>query len=111
LKPYYLEVQDPANNSSKFIKYSVADSSLFLGPTILGGGGLGKGWGEMKIKPGGFAKAALRFDYGRFNEMVSAIEVGLSADFYASKIPIMIGQKDKQLFLQAYVSVVFGRRK
>jgi hypothetical protein len=65
----------------------------------------------MKIKPGGFAKAALRFDYGRYNEMVSAIEIGLSADFYASKIPIMIGSKDRQLFFQGYVAVVFGRRK
>ena len=111
LKPYYLEVQDPSNGQNKTIKYSVADSSLFLGPTIVGGGGLGKGFGEMKIKPGAFVKAALRFDYGRYNEMVSAVEVGISADFYASKIPIMIGQKDKQLFFQGYVAIVFGRRK
>jgi hypothetical protein len=110
LKPYYLEVQDQ-NGQNKIIKYSVADSSLFVGPTIVGGGGIGKGFNEMKIKPGGFAKAALRFDYGRYNEMVSAIEIGLSADFYASKIPIMIGSKDKQLFFQGYVAVVFGRRK
>jgi hypothetical protein len=111
LKPYYLEVQDPGNGQNKIIKYSVADSSLFLGPTIVGGGGIGKGFNEMKIKPGGFVKAALRFDYGRYNEMVSAVEIGLSADFYASKIPIMIGSKDKQLFFQGYVAVVFGRRK
>ena len=111
LKPYYLEVQDPGNGQNKIIKYSVADSSLFLGPTIVGGGGIGKGFNEMKIKPGGFVKAALRFDYGRYNEMVSAVEIGLSADFYASKIPIMIGSKDRQLFFQGYVAVVFGRRK
>lgn len=110
LKPYFLEVQDQ-NGQNKIIKYSVADSSLFLGPTIVGGGGIGKGFNEMKIKPGGFAKAALRFDYGRYNEVVSAVEIGLSADFYASKIPIMIGSKDKQLFFQGYVAVVFGRRK
>ena len=110
LKPYYLEVQDQ-NGQNKIIKYSVADSSLFLGPTIVGGGGIGKGFNELKIKPGGFVKAALRFDYGRYNEVVSAVEIGLSADFYASKIPIMIGSKDKQLFFQGYVAIVFGRRK
>lgn len=111
LKPYYLEVVDQTTNQSKTIKYSVADSSLFLGPSILGGGGFGKGWNEIKMKPGGFVKTAIRFDYGRFNEVVSGIEAGLSVEFYGSKIPIMFGQKEKQLFFQGYLSILFGRRK
>jgi len=111
LRPYYVEVQDPLTGENKTIKYSSADSSLFLGPTIIGGGGLGKGWSEIKMKPGAFAKAALRFDYGRFNEVVSGIELGLSADFYSSKIPIMFYQKERQLFFQGYISILFGQRK
>lgn len=111
LRPYYIEVVDPATGDGKVIKYSKADSSLFLGPTIIGGGGFGKGWNELKVKPGAFAKTALRFDYGRFNEVVSGIEVGLSIDFYGDKIPIMIGQEDKQVFFQGYISILFGRRK
>jgi hypothetical protein len=111
LKPYYIEVQDPATGENKTIKYSEADRSLFLGPTIIGGGGIGKGWGEIKMKPGAFVKSALRFDYGRFNEVVSGIEAGISIDFYGSKIPIMIDQKEKQMFFQGYISILFGRRK
>ncbi|MBN8689038.1 MAG: hypothetical protein J0M10_18655 [Chitinophagales bacterium] len=111
LRPYYLEVVDPVTNESKMIKYSQADSALFLGPTIMGGGGLGKGWGEMKVKPGVFAKAALRFDYGRFNETVSGIELGISGEWYTSKIPIMARQKDRQFFFQGYIAFLFGRRK
>ena len=63
------------------------------------------------MKPGGFAKAALRFDYGRFNEVVSGIEVGVSAEFYSAKIPILFGQKEKQFFFQGYIAMLFGRRK
>ena len=111
LRPYYLEVEDPTGGENKVIKYSVQDSALFLGPTIVGGGGFGKGWSEISVKPGAFAKSALRFDYGRFNEIVSGIEVGLSVDFYGSKIPIMITQKEKQIFFQGYIAVLFGRRK
>ncbi len=111
LKPYYLQVQDPVTGEDKTIKYSVADSSLFLGPTIIGGGGLGKGWSEIKMKPGAFVKTAMRFDYGRFNEVVSGIEAGLCIEFYGSKIPIMFGQKEKQMFFQGYISILFGRRK
>jgi hypothetical protein len=85
---------------------------LFLGPTITGGGGFGKGWGEIKIKPGAFGKAAMRFDYGRFNESAQSIEIGVSAEIYASKIPIMLLQKkDKRLFMQVYLALSFGRRK
>ncbi len=111
LKPYYLDVTDPTTLQVRRIKYTPQDSALFLGPTIAGGGGFGKGWSELKFKPGAFAKAALRFDYGRFNEMVSGIEVGISAEFYGEKIPIMLLQKDKQLFFQGYISLLFGRRK
>lgn len=112
LRPYYVAVNDPSTGGSKTIKYTTQDSALFLGPTITGGGGLGKGWSEIKIKPGAYAKAAMRFDYGRFNESVSGLEIGVSAEMYASKIPIMLFQKkDKQLFIQTYIAILFGRRK
>ncbi len=111
LRPYYLEVQNPLGGENKIIKYSLADSALFLGPTIVGSAGFSKGWSELKIKPGAFVKAALRFDYGRFNEVVSGLEIGLSAEFYSAKIPQMVAQKDKQFFIQGYISMLFGRRK
>jgi hypothetical protein len=109
LRPYYVEVVD--GNSTRVIKYSQQDSAAFLGPSIFGGGGFGKGWGEMKVKPGAFAKAAIRFDYGRFNEVVSGIEIGMSMEAYTEKIPIMLFQKDKQIFYQGYLALLFGRRK
>jgi hypothetical protein len=109
LRPYYIEVEE--NGSTVTIKHSSETDSLFKFGFILGGGGLGKGWGEMKMKPGGFAKTALRFDFGRFNEVVSGIEVGVSAEFYSAKIPIMLYQKDKQLFYQGHIAIMFGHRK
>jgi hypothetical protein len=112
LRPYYVAVQDAQVGENRTIKYTVKDSALFLGNSITGGGGFGKGWNEIKIKPGFFAKYALRFDYGRFNESVSGIEIGVSAEMYASKIPIMLfSNKDKRLFIQGYLSVLFGKRK
>lgn len=109
LRPYYIQVDD--NGDARTIKYSPEDSTLFVDGPILGGGGLGKGWNEIKVKPGLFAKTGLRFDFGRFNEVVSAIEVGVSAEFYSSKIPIMLFQKDKQFYYQGHVAFMFGHRK
>jgi hypothetical protein len=78
---------------------------------IAGGDNLSKGWSQMKITPGFYAKAAMRFDYGSYNELVSALEVGLSADVYTSEIHIMSRNPGKQLFFTGYVAILFGKRK
>jgi hypothetical protein len=114
LRPYYLNVDDPdpANGGQRTIKYAGADTTLFLDQSaIISGAGLGKGWGEIKLKPGAFVKVAMRFDYGRYNESVSGLEIGMSLEAYASKVPMMAYQEDKQLFFQGYVAILFGRRK
>lgn len=118
MRPYYIRVVNfQQNNEVSEIKYgdNADDDLAFVGERsgygIEGGAGLGKGWGEIKIRPGAYAKGGLRFDYGRFNEVVSALEVGLTADFYAQKVPIMVDYKADQLFFGAYLAIEFGKRK
>lgn len=110
LRPYYVVIQDATNNE-KTIKYTPEDSTDFLGGPFLSRGGFGKGWSELKVKPGAFAKLAMRFDWGRFNETVSGMEIGMSVDYYTSDIPILLFQNDKKLFFQGHVAILFGRRK
>ena len=111
LKPYYLKVEDPQTGIISDVKYNNNDS-IFLDPiAIRGSSGFTMGFGEIKVKPGAFVKAALRFDYGRFNEVVSALEVGINVEVYASKIPHMLQNKEKQLFFNAYAAIAFGKRK
>jgi hypothetical protein len=78
---------------------------------ILGASGFTKGWGEMKFAPGVHAKTGLRFDWGRFNNAISAIEVGANVEFYAKKVEQMVGVEPNQFFLNGYLAVVFGNRK
>lgn len=86
---------------------TIIDSSYFE----VKAAGLGKGWNEVKIRPAAYVKTAMRFDYGRLNETVTAIEVGLSAEYYPAKISQMIYNKEKQFFFSAYVALLLGRRK
>jgi hypothetical protein len=111
LKPYYLSVQDPQNGQRKDIKYNNNDSIFLSANSINGSAGLGKGFNEIKFVPGAFAKAALRFDYGRYNESVTAIEVGVNVEVYSQKMPIMLLNKQKQMFFNAYAAIDLGRRK
>jgi hypothetical protein len=111
LKPYYLQIQNPSTQRQEDIKYDNNDQ-LFLDPTIiLGKGSFSKGFSEMQFVPGGHVKGALRFDYGRYNEVVSALEVGLKATYFSKKMPVMLLNDEKSLFFNAYISVIFGKRK
>lgn len=115
LKPYYVEVVDPLTGELTEIKWEGNDSrtdTLFLDPgSLIGGANVFKGFGEMSFNPGIYAKTGVRFDYGRYNELVSAIEVGISTDFYFSKMPIMLRNDPKQFFGNVYLAVEFGRRR
>ena len=130
LRPYNLEVNDLEDGARKLIRYESSDSTLvsvtsktYVQDSVLftdggllsflqvSGSGFSKGWGDIKVTPGLYAKTALRFDYGKYNELISAIEVGLTGEFYSKKIPQLVYTKQEQFFLNAYVSIMFGKRK
>ena len=117
LRPYYLEINDSSSIGRRTIKYESADSTLFtdaeklINSLSVSSAGFTKGWGEIKVTPGAYAKAALRFDYGSYNEVVSGLEVGVTAEYYFKKVPQLVYSKEKNFFLNVYVALVFGRRR
>ena len=83
LKPYYINAYDSVGTNED-IKYSKETDYIFralrnTGAVINGSSGFGKGFNEIKFTPGVFARAALRFDYGAYNELLSALEAGITA--------------------------------
>ncbi len=112
LRPYLLSYTDSVG-AQYFagLAPTKKDSSRFLFDDPIGGPNLGTGFNKMKLTPGAYAKAAMRFDYGKYNEVVSGLEVGLVAEFYSKKIPQMIFSKENNFFFSAYVSLIFGKRK
>jgi len=109
LRPYEVEVDK--NGSRTFVRYDSPDSTLFINGPYYGGPNFGTGWNHLKVTPGVYVKPAVRFDYGKLNELVSAIEVGVTGEFYSKKIPQMLYNKQKQFFFSAYFAIMFGKRK
>jgi hypothetical protein len=109
LRPYILHVFKSQGDGLLF--ESRYPEILDSGYIVSDAAGLGSGWNKLSVKPGLNAKLAMRFDYGRLNQTVTAIEAGATAEFYFSKIPLLYLVKQKQLFLNAYISIMFGRRK
>lgn len=111
LKPYYLEVVEPSTGKREQVRYTHNDS-VFLDPNaIIGRGDFFKGFNEIQVVPGLHARAAMRFDYGRYNELLSAIEVGVNAEYYTKGMPIMVNLPEKKFFFNAYIALEFGKRK
>jgi len=115
LRPYYVQVDKANTGGYVFVKYNSPDSAIFLDrdpfSRIVGGPTIGKGWSELTVTPGLYGKASIRFDYGSYNEIVSAIEVGITGEFYSKKIPILVRIPQRQFFFGGYVAILFGKRK
>ncbi len=106
-KPYYVDVVTKTEERIRSTYPTIIDSNY----TEIGAAGFTVGWGDVKIRPGAQVKGGLRFDFGRFNETITAVEVGVSAEFYAQKVSQMAFNKEKQFFFNGYVTLLLGRRK
>ncbi|MEO6328593.1 MAG: hypothetical protein ABIO55_06665 [Ginsengibacter sp.] len=107
LRPYYVQL----TTTGDYVKFESADSTKFLSGSIGAGPGFGKGWSEIKVTPGLYAKTALRFDYGSYNEVISALEIGITGEYYTKAVPIMVHLEPKKFFFSGYVAIIFGKRK
>ncbi|HLX90405.1 MAG TPA: hypothetical protein VKR32_01905, partial [Puia sp.] len=111
LKPYYIDVIDQNNNETQQTWSQLINDTSSNSYQVSGAAGFFAGWNHVSFKPGVNAKTAMRFDYGRFNETITAIEVGLTAEFYLGKIPQVYDVPYKQFFFNGFVAIEFGGRK
>ncbi len=117
LKPYYLalNVKDPSSDVGRtsIVKYSESNRDDFLNNSkILGAAPFTRGFSEISVLPGGTGSIAYHMDWGAFDEMVKALEIGLTVDFFARKAPIFVNDDQNQrLFFNFFLNLQFGKRK
>ncbi len=118
LKPYYLALNlkgDPSTGIGRttIVKYSEQNRESFLDNTlILGAAPFTKGFSEISALPGGTASIAYHMDWGAFDEMVKALEIGLTVDVFARKAPIFVDDvQNQQVFFNFFLNLQFGKRK
>ena len=94
LKPYYLDIKqsDQPDFPTRSERYDSQNPCDFLNSTggVYGSSGFFKGMGELRPLPGVHFKAGVHFDWGAFDEFVKAIEVGVAADVFYKRAPILI---------------------
>ena len=105
----YEELPDPEKYSpewSFYNKYVIDRASFF------------KGFDQVSVIPGAFAKFGFNFEFGKQDRIIHALEAGVIAEGFAKKVEIMDFStsanqskvaKNQQLFLTIFVSYRFGR--
>lgn len=117
LKPYYLALayEGDLHTSYRILhqKYSEENASVFLNNTfILGASPFTRGFGETSLLLGGNATLAYHMDWGAFDEMVKALEIGLMVDVFSKKAPVFVSdEQNKRVFINFFINFQFGKRK
>jgi hypothetical protein len=115
LKPYLLNVTNTITQASTQLTYAqlVASQNIpsEFGDEPTGAAGFLAGWNKVAFKPALNARQAMRFDYGRENKTVAAVEVGITEEYYLSDIDLMYLVKGQHFFFNSYVAILFGGRK
>lgn len=69
------------------------------------------GLGESKIRPGVHVKAGVNFEYGRYREDVTGVELGFVLEAFTNKMVIIPRAENSQFFPSFYLTLYYGRRK
>lgn len=114
LKPYYIDAFVPQDNQERAIKYTPETAEAFLNEFgIKGSSGFTTGIGEIKIIPGIHYRTALHFDFAKSKREgvnLSALELGLAAEYYTQKIELMANNNPQSFFINFFAAIQFGRR-
>ena len=121
VKPYFLNlifaVEGPNGNERELraVRFTEENAELFTDfNNIFGGAGYFNGFGDISVTPGIQGYYGLFFSLGAFDEYVKSFEVGLMADIYVRKVPILIeteAVKNRPYFFNLYLKFIFGKRR
>ena len=75
---------------------------------IIGKASFFKGFDEIGVIPGAFAKVGFAFEYSKEDKIIHAIEVGANVNAYLKEIPIMATNDNRAVFVSLFVSYRFG---
>lgn len=107
-KPVYYKVIYQAPNNGYIIKEEKFNNSISMPQEIYSRASFFKGFSEMKVMPGLYAKGGFNFEYSKEDKVIHAIEIGGMINAFPKEIPIMAGSNNKSLFFSLFVSYRFG---
>ncbi len=112
LKPVYLQIGKPRLPYESIVVERY-DPEVHYPDDIFGRASWFRGIEESTFMVGGFARFGLNFEHSGSASGIKALEVGGTIDAFPRRLPIMAGLEgveNKQVFLELYISLQFGRK-
>lgn len=115
LQPYFIKVsaldEETGLIGLKEVRYDTETRDLFLNESrIFGRSHIMKGLFSSDIIPGIHAQTGIHCDFGRYDNFIKALEVGLMVNVFTKKIELMVDQPAKPYLINFYLALQFGRR-
>ena len=113
LAPYYIRYDyTPTTSIPMDVRTEQYDPSKHVSTDyIIGSAGVFTGLGESKLNFGLHTKAGISFEYGRYNESITGVEVGFLVEAFPKEMVILPEADNRQVFTSVYLNIYYGRRK
>ncbi|MFM2376441.1 MAG: hypothetical protein RLZZ165_1538 [Bacteroidota bacterium] len=108
LKPYYLEVAIPFNGNQANLETDKYDHTKYNYSNIYGVADYFLGMNEISMVPGARLKMATMVDLSAGTAYIRGIELGLFADIFARKLPMLGFTANRQSFFGGSVAILIG---
>ena len=108
LKPVYLLILPTDQNQNPTpLKYNPDEH---FNSEIFGVADFSYGLDELKLRPGGYAKFALMFEWSEYDEDLRSLEAGVTIDAFPARLPVMAFIENKHTFVSLYLALSLGKR-
>ena len=108
--PYYVRysVGNQGFDDIRTVRY---DPNTLLLENIYGSSGVFTGLSETNVNMGVHFKAGVSFEYGRYHESITGIEVGFLVEHFFKRPVIIPEARNYNTFTSVYLNLYYGRRK
>jgi hypothetical protein len=107
-KPIYYRIVYPIPGNEFIIKEEKFKPAITQPQDIYSKASFFKGFSEIRVLPGLYAKGGFNFEYSKEDKIIHAIEVGAQINAFSNTIPIMASTNNKNIFFSLFVSYRFG---
>jgi len=105
ISPYYVKY---GNDSATFVQFKPTNQQSIS--QIYTKGGMFYGFTDSDLTMGIHLRSSLLFEYGTYKSNLTGIEIGVVAEAFTKKIPIMAYSNNRSAFFTIFAAIYFGRR-
>lgn len=108
LKPYYLQIAVPFGGNQAIVEVERYSPFAHNYTNIYGVADYFLGMNEITVMPGARLKLSSMVDFSAGSDYIRGVELGIFADYFAKKLPLLGFTPNRQFFLGGSIEILIG---